>query len=73
MENIVGLLMLEIILLDSPGQGRPMKSKEAKNVASFLFEIFMTFGAPRILHSDNGKEFAAQIIKDLIALYPKLS
>ena len=49
-----------------------MKSKEAKNVASFLFEIFMTFGAPRILHSDNGKEFAAQIIKDLIALYPKI-
>jgi hypothetical protein len=29
------------------------------------------FGAPRILHSDNGKEFVAQIIKDLIALYPK--
>ena len=51
---------------------KPMKSKEAKNVASFLFEIFMTFGVPRILHSDNGKEFVAQIIKNLIALYLKL-
>ena len=50
---------------------RPLKSKEAKNVAGFLLEIFMMFGAPRILHSDNGKEFVAQIIKDLIALYPK--
>ena len=50
---------------------KPMKSKEAKYVASFLFDIFMTFGAPRILHSDNGKEFVAQIIKDLTALYPK--
>ena len=36
---------------------RPLKSKEAKYVASFLLELFMRFGAPRILHSDNGKEF----------------
>jgi len=50
---------------------RPLKTKEANNVAGFLLEIFMMFGAPRILHSDNGKEFVAQIIKDLIALYPK--
>jgi len=50
---------------------RPLKSKEAKYVASFLLELFMTSGAPKILHSDNGKEFVAQIIKDLIDLYPK--
>jgi len=31
----------------------------------------MIFGAPRILHSDNRKEYVARIIKDLIALYPK--
>ena len=31
----------------------------------------MIFGAPRILHSDNRKEFVARIIKDLITLYPK--
>ena len=50
---------------------RPLKSKEVKYVASFLLELFMTFGAPRILHSDDGKEFVAQIIKDLIDLYLK--
>jgi len=50
---------------------RPLKSKEAKYIASFLLELFMTSGAPKILHSDNGKEFVAQIIKDLIDLYPK--
>ena len=36
---------------------RPLKSKEAKEVARNLFEIFCQFGAPVILQSDNGKEF----------------
>lgn len=34
-----------------------LTSKEAKNVAEQLRNIFFTFGPPRILQSDNGKEF----------------
>ena len=39
---------------------RPLKSKHAAFVAFELFKIFSTFGAPRILQSDNGKEFVNQ-------------
>ncbi|KRY13661.1 Thyroid adenoma-associated -like protein [Trichinella patagoniensis] len=35
----------------------PLKSKRAEEVASKLLEIFLTFGAPSILQSDNGREF----------------
>ncbi|KRX89330.1 KRAB-A domain-containing protein 2, partial [Trichinella patagoniensis] len=31
----------------------PLKSKRAEEVASKLLEIFLTFGAPSILQSDN--------------------
>ena len=30
----------------------------------------MQFGAPTILQSDNGKEFMASIIKEIVALWP---
>jgi hypothetical protein len=33
-----------------------MKTKSAAEVASHLFDQFCTFGAPRILQSDNGRE-----------------
>ena len=47
-----------------------LKSKEAIYVANFLFQTFMQFGAPAILQSDNGKEFANQVIRDLIGMWP---
>lgn len=34
-----------------------LPSKEANNVATHLRNIFYTFGPPKILQSDNGKEF----------------
>jgi hypothetical protein len=34
-----------------------LTSKEAIHVAKHLREIFYTFGPPKILQSDNGKEF----------------
>jgi len=34
-----------------------LPSKEAVNVAANLRQIFYTFGPPKILQSDNGKEF----------------
>uniref|UniRef100_A0A914CJD7 Integrase catalytic domain-containing protein n=1 Tax=Acrobeloides nanus TaxID=290746 RepID=A0A914CJD7_9BILA len=37
---------------------RPIKSKTAEAVAEELMRIFADFGAPKILHTDNGREFA---------------
>ncbi len=42
-------------------------------VAAFLYyNVFTIFGPPTILHSDNGKEFVAKLIKQLVALWPGL-
>jgi hypothetical protein len=30
-----------------------------------LLDIFLTFGSPKILQSDNGREFTAQVIEEL--------
>ena len=38
-------------------------------VTSFLFQIFTQFGSPTILQSDNGKEFVALIIRDLVGMW----
>jgi len=37
---------------------RPLIQKRAEEVAYVLLDIFTTFGAPSILQSDNGREFA---------------
>ena len=50
----------------------PLKSKEAINVAETLKSIFYQFGPPRILQSDNGREFVARVILDLTKLWPGL-
>ena len=41
----------------------PLKSNEAEPIAEKLLNQFYTFGPPCILHSNNGKEFVARIIK----------
>lgn len=41
---------------------RPLKTKNAKEIAFNLVDIFTIFGAPAILHSDNGREFVNKII-----------
>jgi hypothetical protein len=33
---------------------KPLKTKTAQEVAKSLVEIFGIFGAPKILHTDNG-------------------
>ena len=44
----------------------PMKNKEAATVANHLAkDVFKILGPPRILQSDNGKEFTAEIIKNV--------
>ena len=40
-----------------------LKSKEAQPVAEKLLQQFYSFGPPRILQSDNRKEFVARVIK----------
>lgn len=44
-----------------------IESKHAVNVAEALnCHLFPYFGVPRILHSDNGREFINQVIEDLL-------
>lgn len=50
---------------------RPLHSKRAVEVASELLKIFLEFGAPHILQSDNGREFVAAIIQELTSLWPE--
>lgn len=44
---------------------RPLKCKEAVAVAEQLLDIFLTFGAPCILHSDNGRKFCNAKVTEL--------
>lgn len=39
----------------------PLKTKTAEEVADNILDIFCLFGAPNILHSDNGREFCNQV------------
>jgi hypothetical protein len=50
----------------------PLQNKSANEVASKLRELFFVFGPPKILHSDNGKEFVANVIYELKKLFPDL-
>ncbi|KRY57276.1 KRAB-A domain-containing protein 2 [Trichinella britovi] len=50
----------------------PLMLKQAEEVASKLLKIFLTFGAPSILQSDNGREFSYVIIAELKTCWPEL-
>ena len=52
---------------------RPLTTKRAAEVAFQLIDIFLLFGAPAILQSDNGSEFTASVITDLKLVWPKLA
>jgi hypothetical protein len=47
----------------------PLKSRRAEEVAYHLLNIFLTFGAPAILHSDNDREFSNRVISELCAMW----
>ncbi|CAB4383228.1 unnamed protein product [Rhizophagus irregularis] len=50
---------------------KALTSKRAIEVAAYLFELFHFLGSPpTILQSDNGKEFCAGVIKELIEMWP---
>ena len=48
----------------------PLTSKRAIEVAHALLPIFLTFGAPVILQSDNGREFVNEVISEMSTLWP---
>ncbi|KAM4707160.1 baculoviral IAP repeat-containing protein 1-like [Discoglossus pictus] len=50
-------------------QLRPLKTKRAEEVAYHVLSIFLTFGAPAILQSDNGREFSNQVISEIYAMW----
>jgi transposase InsO family protein len=39
-------------------------------VAVKLIDIFSIMGAPKLLHSDNGKEFANKIVREVCRIWP---
>ncbi|KAK3929775.1 KRAB-A domain-containing protein 2 [Frankliniella fusca] len=51
---------------------RALPRKEALCVAQHVVEIFLVFGAPSVLQSDNGREFANRIINSLHEMWPDL-
>lgn len=51
---------------------RALPRKEARFVAENVIDIFLIFGAPSILQSDNSREFANQIINALMEMWPEL-
>ena len=50
----------------------PLRSKEAEPVAEHLTDLFYQFGPCKILQSDNGREFTANVIKNLKNTFPGL-
>ena len=50
---------------------RALTTKRAAEVAYQLIDIFILFGAPTILQSDNGSEFTDSIITELKQLWPE--
>ncbi|XP_047505092.1 KRAB-A domain-containing protein 2-like [Pieris napi] len=53
-------------------QLRALTSKRAVEVAYKLLDIFCIFGAPSILQSDNGREFANHVIEELCSMWSGL-
>ena len=46
-------------------------SKRAEEIAAVALQVFLSFGCPAVIQSDNGREFANQCMKELIAMWPE--
>lgn len=53
-------------------QLRPLKSKRPEEIAHHLLDIFTIFGAPNILESCNGREFAIEVLGKVCEMWPEL-
>ena len=47
---------------------RPLRQHTAEEVAKVLLELFMLFGLPKIIQSDNGPEFVNEIIREFVTI-----
>ena len=45
---------------------RALSSKRASEVVSQLMDIFLMFGTPHVLQSDNVSEFTVAVVKELM-------
>lgn len=52
---------------------RPMKTKTAAETAYNLIDIFCMITPPTVLQSDNGREFTAHVIMEMVEIWPGLS
>lgn len=50
----------------------PLKSKRAEEISFNLIKIYTLFGAPAILHSDNGREFVNSVITELHKMWSEV-
>ncbi|GFW33176.1 KRAB-A domain-containing protein 2 [Trichonephila clavipes] len=48
---------------------RPLKTKRTEDVAYHVLSIFLTFGVPAILQSDNEREFINEIISEICVVW----
>ncbi|KAK2715839.1 hypothetical protein QYM36_010414 [Artemia franciscana] len=53
-------------------QLRSLKSDDPKEVAYVLVDIFTIFGAPNVLESGIGREFASKVVKEFSVIWPDL-
>ncbi|XP_060844002.1 KRAB-A domain-containing protein 2-like [Rhopalosiphum padi] len=51
---------------------RPLRCKRAEEIAYQLLDIFTFFGAPSILHCDNGREFVNKIVTSVCEIWPQV-
>ncbi|KAI8438957.1 hypothetical protein MSG28_011270 [Choristoneura fumiferana] len=51
-------------------QLRPLQTNQATDVALELVKIFLSFGAPFVLQSTNGREFTAKVIEEVMNIWP---
>ena len=51
---------------------RPFASNRAAEVAYQVMDVFLLFGAPTVLQSDNGSDFTGNIITKLKQLWPDM-
>lgn len=53
-------------------QLRPLVTKQPTEIALELVKIFLTFGAPDVLESDNDLKFTAAIVAEVIKIWPEI-
>ncbi|XP_063372179.1 KRAB-A domain-containing protein 2-like, partial [Cydia amplana] len=51
-------------------QLRPLQTNLPTELALELVKIFLTFGAPFVLQSDNGQEFIAKVVEEVLKIWP---